>query len=425
MREVLRGNVLILTLGTVVRQLSLFITFPFFSLYVRALGGSMVDIGVVNALRPLAAMLIFPIAGAFADSYSRVKILVVTGILNAVQISIFLLAPDWRYLAVATFLNGLLVFRFPASSALLADSMDPKLRGRGFATISAIPGFVGILTPFIGGYLMTVFGVELGMRILYAVSVVGTLLAALMNWRFLEETSSKPPGSSADLSRIVRSSYRAVWETLGWLPRELRIYALIIVITVFFNSLTSPYWVVYAKDVLGVSALNWGGLLTLATVIRVLLAIPAGGLIDRYDKRKIAALALALSTLPVLAFPFSGGLLGIVLVFIPISIANAFLMPLAGALMADLVPRERRGMVMATMGRGMLMTNTRGESGGGPGMGFILCLPVIVGSLLGGYIYNANPTYPWLLLGSALVVNATLAAYFLKSKISQTRVVPY
>ncbi|NIP36210.1 MAG: MFS transporter, partial [Thermoplasmata archaeon] len=52
---------------------------------------------------------------------------------------------------------------------------------------------------------------------------------------------------------------------------------------------------IYAKDVLGVSALGWGSLLTLSTVIRVLLSIPAGGIIDRYDKRRIAVLALALS----------------------------------------------------------------------------------------------------------------------------------
>ena len=420
MREVLRGNVLILTLGTVVRQLSLFITFPFFSLYVRALGGSMVDIGVVNALRPLAAMFIFPIAGAFADSYSRVKILVVTGILNAVQISIFLLAPDWRYLAVATFLNGLLVFRFPASSALLADSMDPRLRGRGFAAISAIPGFIGIFTPFVGGYLMTVFDIELGMRILYAVSVVGTLLTALLNWRYLEDTHSRPQDSGGDLLHVLKGSYGGVLQTLRWLPGDLRFYAVIIASTFFFNSLSGPYWVIYANDVMGISALGWGSLLTLSTVIRVLLSIPAGGIIDRFDKRRIAALALALSVVPTLAFPFAGGIIGAALVLIPIAVSNGFLMPLAGALMVDMVPGERRGTVMAALGRGMLMTNTRGGmTGGGPGMGFVTCLPVILGSLLGGYIYNADPRYPWLLLGAALFLNATLAACFLKPKKSQ------
>ncbi|NIP36209.1 MAG: MFS transporter, partial [Thermoplasmata archaeon] len=129
--------------------------------------------------------------------------LVVTGVLNAAIIAIYLLAPDWRYLAAANFLNGLLVFRFPASSALLADSMDPGLRGRGFAAVSAIPGFIGIFTPFIGGYLMTVFDIELGMRMLYAVSVVGTLLTALLNWRFLEDTHSRPQGSGGGLLQVV------------------------------------------------------------------------------------------------------------------------------------------------------------------------------------------------------------------------------
>lgn len=416
MREVLRGNVLVLTLGTVIRQLSLFMTFPFFSLYVVALGGSIVDIGLVNALRPLAAMFIYPVAGALADNYGRVKILVATGLLNAALYSVYMLAPDWRFLAAANFLNGLLVFSFPASSALLADSLDPGLRGRGFAAITGIPGLVGILSPYIGGYLMTVLEVERGMRLLYGVTVAGVLMIAAMNWRLLEETLDRPAGSRADLPRLVRGSYRDVWDTLRWLPRGLRFYALMIVFTLFFNSLTGPFWVVHATDALGISSLGWGALLTLTTVIQVALSIPAGVLIDRHDKGKIAALALALSAIPALAFPFSGGFPGAVLVLAPIAVANAFLMPLAGALMADMVPVERRGMVMATLGRGMLMTNLRGESGSGPGMGFVLCLPVIVGSLLGGYIYGESPSVPWMLLGSAFAVNAVLAAFFLRTE---------
>jgi len=268
MREVLRGNVLFLTLGTVIRQLSLFITFPFFSLYVMALGGSMVEIGIVNALRPLAAMFIYPIAGALAENYGRVRILVLTGLLNAAFYSVYMLAPDWRFLAVANLINGLLVFRFPASSALLADSLDPGLRGRGFAAITAIPGFVGILSPYIGGYLTTVLGVERGMRLLYGVTIVALLLTALMNWRFLEETLRKPPGSREDLPRIVRGSYGSILEALRWLPRGLRFYALMIVLVLFFNSLTSPFWVVYATEVLGISNLDWGGILTLMTALQ-------------------------------------------------------------------------------------------------------------------------------------------------------------
>jgi hypothetical protein len=84
--------------------------------------------------------------------------------------------------------------------------------------------------------------------------------------------------------------------------------------------------------------------------------------------------------------------------------------------MVELVPGERRGMAMATLGRGWLHTNIKEKIGGGPGMGFVLTLPVVVGSLMSGYIYDAVPSAPWLLLGLALVVNAVIAAFFLKTE---------
>jgi MFS family permease len=414
MREVLKGNVLILTLGTVIRQLSLFVTFPFFSLYVRTLGGSMVDIGIVNAVRPLAAMFIYPIAGALTDKYSRVKVLVAANLLSVVLYLIYTLASDWRYLAVANFVNGLLVFRFPASSALLADSMDPRLRGRGFAAITVIPGFVGILSPFIGGYLMEVFEVEMGMRILYGVTVIGMLMITFLNWRYLDETLVTSSESITDIVGIIRGSYRDIWETLKWMPRELRFYAVMCVLTMVLNSFVGPYWIIYSKDIHDVSEFGWGTILTVTNLVQMLLTIPAGTIIDTHDKRKIAAFALALSSIPTLAFPYVRGYYSILAVLTVISVANAFLMPLGGAIMADMVPSERRGMAMAAIGRGMLVTDLRGGGGGGPSMGFVMTIPVIIGSLLGGYVFQMSPATPWIIQGCALFLNAIIATFLLK-----------
>lgn len=414
MREILRGNVLILTVGTTLRALSLFITFPYFSLYVRALGGSNVAIGIVNSLRPLAAMLVYPVAGALADNYGRVRILVLSELLNVVLFSVYMVAPDWRFLAAASFGTGLLVFSFPASSALLADSLNPDMRGRGYAVLSAIPSFAGVLAPFIGAYIIEALGLVSAMRLLYAVTLVFLALIAFLDWRFLEETLSKTPRSRRELPGIAAGAYRRMWETMRWMPRNLKIYALILVLSFFFNSLTTPYWVLYGSDFQGITVINWGTILTLSTLIQVALTIPAGALIDKYSTGTLTALAMGFSTLPILAFPFLGGFWGVLAVFLLVSVANAFLIPAANALMVELVPRERRGMVMAILGRGMLFTNFRGDVGGGPGMGFVLTLPVVVGSLISGYVYNAIPSFPWLLLGTSLIANAILAAFYLK-----------
>jgi hypothetical protein len=85
----------------------------------------------------------------------------------------------------------------------------------------------------------------------------------------------------------------------------------------------------------------------------------------------------------------------------------------------DLCPPERRGMVMACLGRGMLTINYKGDVGGGPAMGFILTVPVIAGSYLGGYIYGSHPMTPWLLLGAAFALNALLALALLKKGLKE------
>ena len=115
-RDVMKGNLLVFTLGDVLRQLSMFITFPFFSLYVQALGGSIVDIGIVNSLRALSGLLIYPIAGYVSDRYSRIKVIVATVYFVSPIWLLYAFAWDWRALAVANFVQGLMTFYFPHNS---------------------------------------------------------------------------------------------------------------------------------------------------------------------------------------------------------------------------------------------------------------------------------------------------------------------
>jgi hypothetical protein len=79
--------------------------------------------GLVNSLLFFAALFVYPIAGFIADRYSRVKVITASEYISAVLLLIFALAPDWKALALGNFLNGLMVFTFPAYSALIADSL--------------------------------------------------------------------------------------------------------------------------------------------------------------------------------------------------------------------------------------------------------------------------------------------------------------
>ena len=411
-REVMRGNLLIFTIGDSLRQLSMFITFPFFSLYVQALGGSMVEIGIVNSLRPLTALFAYPIAGYLAHRYSRIKVIAATIYLTAPFWLIYVFAQDWRGLALGNLMLGLMTFYFPAANSLMADSIPPDKRGLAYSLWWAIPSAVGIMSPYIGGYLTTRYGVVPAMRFLYVLTFVVSITNGTMNLKFMKEPprEEREEGNPGVLRMLV-DSYRDMLAVLAWLPRGLKAFAVMLVLGFFFNNMMASYWVIYSVEALGMTKLQWGAVLLIAAVVNVVLLLPAGMIVDRIGTKRTLTVALAAAAIPLLLFPFSRGFWDVTLIFVALTMANSVLTSGAPALMAQMVPSEMRGRVMAALGQGMLVINLRGSAGGGPGMGAVLAIPSILGALVGGYVYEYSPTLPWLLMGAAMLLSALINAF--------------
>ena len=85
-------------------------------------------------------------------------------------------------------------------------------------------------------------------------------------------------------------------------------------------------------------------------------------------------------------------------------LALAFLWIASSVLLADTIPRNIRGRVMAAMGQGLGV----GISGGGYSRGFLLFIPATIGSFLGGYIYDFDPAMPWLIQSAFLLLGIAL-----------------
>ena len=394
----LKGNVLVITVTRILGMFSRSAAFPYFSLYVLALGGDPAKIGFISSLRPLAGFLIFPLAGFVADRTGRVRLIVVVGYLSASIYLLYVFASNWVILAIGSFLLGMIVFQFPAQSALMADSLSPKQRGIGFATSSAIPGAVAVTAPYLAGYLIDAMGVETAARYLYALIVVTYSVSATIQMKFLKDTAERSRGNMgfANLRELVKESYRSVIVVFKWIPTSLRGLALVIALCFAANAIAGPFWVVYATQAIALSAAEWGTPISVYSAVRIALSIPGGAVIDRLGKRKTIVAAFILSIVPLLYFTHSRGFIDVLAVLLMLSFTNAFLPPAVSAFMADVVPREIRGRVMAAFGRGSIMITPGGGGGGGPGMGYAFALPVMLGSLVGGYIYDLDPTYTWL-----------------------------
>jgi len=412
----MRGNILVLTVTQVLGMFCRSMVFPYVSLYILALGGEAAQIGFVNSLAPLAGLIMFPLAGYLTDRAGRVRLIALGGYLSGIILLMYIFAPSWEVIALAGMLQGFMVFQFPPSSALIADSLSPQNRGVGVATMNTIAGTLATVAPYVAGTIINIYSVNMGMRYLYGVMMVANLASATINLRFLKETShhSEQRFSFSNLPKVFGDAYASIPTTLRQLPRSLRALTAVIMLGFMSNAIAGPFWVVYAVQHIGLSSVEWGLILLVETALRNLMYIPAGAVIDRYGRTKFILASLLLSLVSIPLFAFTDSFIEVLLIRAAVAVINAFFLPACSALMADTVPRDIRGRVMAAIGRGTVMIGAASGGTGGPGMGFVITIPLMLASIAGGYLYAHNPAYPWFFILIATMISLILSTLFIR-----------
>ena len=165
------------------------------------------------------------------------------------------------------------------------------------------------------------------------------------------------------------------------------------------------YMYIYAEEVLGVTATQWGLITTAASVVSTLLTVPSGLLSDRIGRKPCIVVSRVLQPVMVLGFPLSSGFWMIFGSRIVGAVGEGFggtVMGIMGgpawqALVADIIPADRRGRVMGLMGT----------------LVGLLSLPA---SWVGGYLYdNVSPQAPFY-ASFVLGVTATIIFILLVSE---------
>jgi len=398
-------------LGMFIRKM----IFAYSSLYIIAVGGESTQIGIIYSLMPLAGLLMFPVSGYLTDRTGRVKLIALAGYLQALTTLLYVFAPSWEWIALGALIQGFMVFQFPPTSAILADSLNPNNRGIGIATMNTLANACSIFSPYIAGLIIEMYGTNFGMRLLYAVMVIIHVINATLVLRFLKETTinestDKIPG----LGTILREAYSGIPDLLRAIPRSVQALGVLVGFGFIANAISSPFWVVYAIDIVGISSVGWGLILLIESVFRTILTIPGGMIADRYSRTKVLLAALVLSIVSVPMFALARGFTDILLIRLGVAFAGALFMPASTALMADYIPRELRGRVMAAIGRGSVMIGAAGGGTGGPGMGYLFTIPVIVSSIAGGILYAINPGYIWVCVFVATVLQIVILILFIR-----------
>jgi len=175
------------------------------------------------------------------------------------------------------------------------------------------------------------------------------------------------------------------------------------VLGLFFRRMVLPYASLFILELGGTSSQI--GIVNSLLPLAGLLMFPVSGyLTDRTSRVKLIALTGYLSATSMPLIVFAEGFYQVLLIRLAVAVAGALFTPASTALMADYVPGEMRGRVMAALGRGSMMVGAAGGGTGGPGMGYLFTVPVMAASIIGGLLYAVNPAYTWYCILATTVV---------------------
>ncbi len=377
-----------LLISMMLTQLGWAMTYPYWSPFLEALGASPFMIGVLSSFFS-TTLLISRIPGAYlTDVIGRKRLITIFTFGVALTQLLYVFAPDWRVVAIALVLEGFLLIYQPALSAITADLIPEEKRGIGFSLARMLPQIVSIISPLAAGYIVSMYGLVDGMRIIFFIIFVSVMVAGAIRHIYLVETlEDRAESIELSFSGIARESISSMIDAWRKSPKELKILILIMLVSSMEDPIFMNFLSLYVFDVAKLSKGEWGVIISLFFALTTILYIPAGKIVDKIGRRSslLITYVLTIPAILVLISPYPP--LSIWLAMTIVSLPNALLPIVYNAWITDLTPQEYRGRIFGLIAN----LNT---------------LIVILTAPLGGYLYEVSPHLPFLytVILSGLVV---------------------
>ena len=392
-----KGNLLVLIASWMCFNFVFGVVFPYETLYMNELGATPFIIGLLAALGQVLLFTSRILGGYVADKYGRRDVIVSMTFGVAISYVFYAIAPDWRLIVLGIIMNNLCLLYQPALEAITADSIPPEKRGLGFALANVLPQIPSMFAPLVAKKLIEEFGFLEGMRIAYWLVVLGSLVAADIRLIFLKETLETGEKIRArELVREFKRSVREMFNVIKMMPKQLKIYTVIMLISVVEEPAFHLFMSLYVVNMIGVSKPDWALLSMSWSITMLVIGIPLGKIVDIIGRKRSLILAYLFWIPSTWYFIFfCKSFLELLVIMVIFSLGGALFGPAHQALVADLTPKEMRGRIMGAIGN----LNIIAAAGA---------------SALAGFLYNMSPRYPFITTIGISITTLILTALFIK-----------
>jgi MFS family permease len=265
----------------------------FLPVYLIALGGGALSIGLLNGLdNLLSALYSFP-GGYLADRIGTKRALLVFNLVAMAGFLVVIVFPAWQaVIAGSVLFISWSSISLPATMGLIARVLPAAKRTMGVSMHSLVNRIPMALGPVLGGLCIAAWGERDGVRWAFGFALGFAVLAIGLQQRLLDEPAAErmaaAPGAGG-------ASPRALWRRMSPALRTLLVSDILIR---FCEQISHAFVVVWCMKMIAqpVSAVQFGLLTSIEMATAILVYIPVAWLADRGSKKPFVAATFVLFT---------------------------------------------------------------------------------------------------------------------------------
>jgi MFS family permease len=327
----LRRNIVVLLAMVILVGMGEKMAERFLPIYVLALGGTNLVVGLLNGMdNLLSALYSFP-GGYLSDRLGTKRALILFNLLAMAGFVIVIAFPQWQAVLVgAVFFLSWTAISLPATMGMVSAVLPKNKRTMGVSMHSLVRRIPMALGPVLGGLIITRYGTRDGVRLAFVASLALAGAALVLQQRFIREPEreARPPEPSP-------------FRMLGLMSPALRVLLVADILVRFCEQIPYPFVVIWAITQHGVTPVQFGILTTAEMVTAMLVYIPVAYLADRSHKKPFVVATFGFFTLFPLILLFSRSFWPMLLAFV-IRGLKEFGEPTRKALIMDLAPEGRK-----------------------------------------------------------------------------------
>jgi len=309
----------------------------FLPIYMMALGGGALAIGLLQAMdNLLSALYSFP-GGYLTDRIGTKKSLLVFNLVAMAGFTLVILIPAWQaVLAGAVLFISWSAISLPATMSLMYKVLPQNKRTMGVSMHSLVRRVPMALGPLAGGMFIAVWGERNGVRLAFAAALALAAVALLLQQRLIEGDA---PGVTSSADTCGLTPERNPLKLFRLMNPAMKGLLVTDILVRFCEQIPYAFVVVWCMKTITepVSAVQFGLLTSVEMATAVLVYIPVAYLADRSTKKPFVLITFVFFTLFPLLLLFCHSFEWLIAAFILRGLKE-FGEPTRKALIMDLAP---------------------------------------------------------------------------------------